>query len=257
MAVLTRFLTAPRSVLLPLAALVLFVTTTPAIGAEDLLKRGRDLLRNATTQQTTSAGLSNEDIVAGLKEALAAASGKVVTQLGKTDGFNLDPAIHIPLPAQMDRIKSALEKVGMGQTFTDLELKLNRAAEQATPVAKDLFLQSIRNMSLSDAGGILRGGDTAATDYFRRTMSPELATKMQPIVQQALAQVGAVAVFDQVIQRYNSLPLVTKQNINLNDYVVQKAMDGTFLYMGKQETAIRKDPVARTTDLLKKVFGAR
>ena len=215
------------------------------------------MLKNATpaTEQARSTALSSSDIAAGLKEALTVGATKVVSQLGKTDGFNADPAIHIPLPAQMNNMKSVLAKVGMSGSLDDLELKLNRAAEAATPVARQLFLDSVKNMTLTDANAILRGDKDAATQYFRRTMSPALTTQMQPIVQQSLAQVGAVQVFDQVMTRYNGLPLVPKVNANLNDHVVQLAMNGIFHYMAQEEAAIRENPVARTTDLLKRVFG--
>jgi hypothetical protein len=180
----------------------------------------------------------------------------VANQLGKQDGFNADPAIHIPLPAKMNSVKTALARVGMAGTLEDLELRLNRAAEAATPVSKQLFLDSIKSMTLTDVNGILRGSKDAATQYFKRTMSPELASKMQPIVQQSLAQVGAVQVYDQAMSRYNALPLVPKLDLNLNDYVVQAAMNGIFHYIAVEEAAIRDNPVARTTDLLKRVFGA-
>jgi hypothetical protein len=241
-----------------LIAISLSASFSFCYAADSAVQKGLDLLRNskaAPTQAVTGA-LSNDDIVAGLKEALVVGSGKVIGQLGKADGFNNDAKVRIPLPAQLGKVKSALDKVGMAGSFADLETRMNRAAEAATPVAKELFMQSIKGMSLTDASGILRGGNDAATQYFRRTMSPELASKMQPIEQQALSKVGAVGMLDQVMTSYNALPLVPKQNINLNDYVVNKTMDGIFLYLAEQEAAIRKDPVARTTDLLKKVFGA-
>lgn len=225
-------------------------------GAESAIKRGLDLLNRAAPAQSQTAALSTTDITAGLKEALTVGATKVVGQLGKTDGFNADPAIHIPLPAQMNSMKSVLAKVGMAGSLTDLELKLNRAAEAATPVAKQLFLDSVKNMTLTDVNSIYRGDKDAATQYFKRAMSPELAARMQPIVQQSLAQVGAVQTYDQVMARYNGLPLVPKVNANLNDHVVQLAMNGIFHYMAQEEAAIRANPAARTTDILKKVFGA-
>jgi hypothetical protein len=223
--------------------------------AESLLKKGIGLLRkNETPQAGTTLG--TDEISAGIKEALTVGATKVVAQLGKPDGFNADPAIHIPLPAQMERVKTALARVGMAGTLEDLELRLNRAAEAATPTAKSLFVDSISKMTLTDVNSIYRGDKDAATQYFQRTMTPELTTSMQPIVQKSLADVGAVQVYDQVMNRYNALPLVPKQDLNLNGYVVQLAMNGIFHYMAQEEAAIRENPVARTTDLLKKVFGS-
>ena len=225
--------------------------------ADSVVKKGLELLnRAAPAAQGQSGALSLNDITAGLKEALTVGATKVVGQLGKQDGFNADPAIHIPLPSQLNSVKSVLGKVGMSASLDDLELKLNRAAEAATPIAKQLFIDSVKNMTLADANSIYRGDKDAATQYFKRTMSPDLSAKMQPIVQQSLAQVGAVQVYDQVMAKYNGLPLVPKVNANLNDHVVQLAMNGIFHYMAKEEAAIRENPVARTTDILKKVFGA-
>lgn len=241
-----------------LVVVTLMTATVASHAAESVLKRGLDLLKNqaAPTSVVQAGALSNDDIIAGLKEALSVGATKVVAQLGKADGFNADPAIHIPLPAQMANVRSVLAKVGMAGTLDDLELKLNRAAEAATPAAKQLFLDSVKSMTLTDVNSIYRGDKDAATQYFKRTMSPGLAAKMQPIVQQSLAQVGAVQVYDQAMAKYNGLPLVPKVNANLNDHVVQLAMNGLFHYMAQEEAAIRENPVARSTDLLKKVFGA-
>lgn len=246
-----------RSWVVPGAFALVLSASTSGYAAEGVVKRGLEILQNRTAPatQTQSGALSTNDITAGLKEALTVGATKVVGQLGRNDGFNADPAIHIPLPAQMNNVKSVLAKVGMSRSLDDLELKLNRAAEAATPVAKQLFLDGVKNMTLTDVNAIYRGDKDAATQYFKRTMSPELSAKMQPIVQQSLAQVGAVQVYDQVMAKYNGIPLVPKVNANLNDHVVQLAMNGIFHYMAQEEAAIRENPVARTTDLLKKVFG--
>jgi hypothetical protein len=203
-----------------------------------------------------NSSLSNDQIVAGIREALNVGATKVANQLGKTDGFNADPAVHISLPPRMNTVKTALARIGMADTLEAFEVLLNRSAEAAVPVSKQLFLDSIKSVTLTDVTGILRGNKDAATQYFKHAMSPELSTKMLPIVQQSLAQVGAAKVFDQVMERYNALPLVPKIDLNLNTYVVEHAMAGIFYYLAKEEEAIRDNPVSRTTDLLKKVFGA-
>jgi hypothetical protein len=179
----------------------------------------------------------------------------VVKQLGTTDGFNQDSHIHIPLPASLDKVKSVLSKVGKASLLEDLELKLNRAAEAATPRAKQLFKDAITSMTLEDVNGIYNGPDDAATQYFKGKMSPGLAEEMKPVVENSLADVGAVTAYEQMMKEYKSLPFVPDVKANLSDHVVEKGMDGIFYYMAKEEAAIRQNPVKRTTELLKKVFN--
>jgi len=137
----------------------------------------------------------------------------------------------------------------------DLELKLNRAAEAATPKAKELFLQSITEMTFDDIKGVYEGPEDSATKYFQEKMSPELSKEMRPIVENNLSKVGAIQAFDNVMGKYRTLPFVPDVKANLTDHVVQKGMDGIFYYIAKEEAAIRKNPVKQTTELLKKVFG--
>jgi hypothetical protein len=200
---------------------------------------------------------STAEIGNAFKEALRIGSEQVTGQLGVTDGFNADPAIHIPLPEKLNTGKTMLAKVGMSKAVDDLELKLNRAAEAATPQAKKLFAEAIRNMTFDDVKRIYSGPDDAATQYFREKMSPELSRQMQPIAEASLAEVGAVQAYDNVMRKYSSLPFVPDVKANLTDHVVQKGMDGIFFYLAKEEAAIRKDPLKQTTALLKKVFGSK
>jgi hypothetical protein len=143
----------------------------------------------------------------------------------------------------------------MSAMLDDLEVRLNRAAEVATPKARDLFLQAIADMTLEDAKAIYSGPDDAATRYFQGKMSPPLAEEMSPIVQASLAQVGAVKAYDDVMGRYQALPFVPDAKADLSTYVVEKGMDGIFFYLAQQEAAIRQDPAKRTTELLRKVFA--
>ncbi|MDQ6992417.1 MAG: DUF4197 domain-containing protein [Mariprofundus sp.] len=207
--------------------------------------------------KTTSpiSSLSNSDVVAGLKDALRIGSEHVVGQLGKNDGFNADPKIHIPLPAEMKQVKSALAAIGMSSMMDDLELKLNRAAEMATPKAKKLFGDAIKAMTIADAKTILAGTDDAATQYFKAKMSKPLAKEMNPIVQQAMTETGAVQAYDSVMGKYKTLPFVPDVKANLTKHVIEGGLKGIFSYMASEEAAIRKNPVARTTSLLKKVFA--
>lgn len=215
--------------------------------------KGSELLKSMGTGDKASA-LSVEEIGAGLKEALQVGSQNVVKQLGATDGFNKDSNIHIPLPASLDKVKSLLAKAGMSSLFDDLELKLNRAAEVATPKAKQLFSNAISQMTLEDVKGIYNGPDDAATQYFKEKMSPGLASEMKPVIEDSLSQVGAVKSYDTMMKQYKALPFVPDVKANLTGHVVEKGMDGIFYYMAKEEAAIRKNPVKRTTELLKKVF---
>ena len=200
---------------------------------------------------------SSSEIASGLKDALRVGTETVVNQLGQLDGFNADPAIHIPLPDSLNQVKSALSTIGMSSMMDDLELKLNRAAETATPPAKKLFWDAISAMTLDDVQGIYNGPDDSATRYFQDKMSGPLAVEMQPIVEDALNQVGAIQSYDAVMGQYASLPFVPDVKADLNTYVVDKGMEGIFHYVAKEEAAIRNDPVKRTTDILQKVFGAK
>lgn len=203
-----------------------------------------------------SAAISNEEIAAGLKEALHVGTDHVVGRLGAVDGFNTDPLVHIPLPDSLKKVQSTLSAVGMSAMMDDLELRLNRAAEVATPEAKRLFLESIQDMTLEDVRRIYEGPSDAATRYFQAKMSAPLADKMIPIVNNSLSQVGAIRVYDDAIDRYQAIPFVPDVKADLTGYVVDKGMDGIFFYLAREEASIRQDPASRTTDLLRKVFGA-
>ncbi|MCB9989818.1 MAG: DUF4197 domain-containing protein [Rhodospirillales bacterium] len=251
------------------AALCLCFTAADA-QAQDWWQKAKSVMQSdtgskvmKTIEQTTgqnSATVTNaaqSELNAGLREALRVGAEKVVGQLGKPDGFNADPSIHIPLPGTLARVDAALSSVGMGGMTDDLELKLNRAAEAATPKARELFINAISQMTIDDAKAIMNGPQDAATQYLRRTMGPELGQEMTPLVQQALASAGAVQAYDNVMGQYGQIPFMPDVKANLNDYVVGKAMDGIFHYIGQEEAAIRTNPAARTTDLLQKVFAGQ
>lgn len=215
----------------------------------------KKLITGDEETETATTALTDDQVGAGLKEALTVGTGRVVEQLGTAGGFSADPAIHIPLPDSLKKVQSALDSVGMSSSFDDLELRLNEAAELATPKAKALFVTAIQDMTLEDVQAIYSGPDDAATRYFREKMSAPLALEMAPVVDASLGEVGAVQSYDQIMEQYNGLPFVPPVDADLTDYVVDKGMDGIFHYLAKEEAAIRTDPVARSTDLLKKVFG--
>lgn len=239
-------------------ALVAFVVgaVPPTAWAQaDLLDKAKGLL-GAPSESGGPSTLSTPEVANGLREALKVGTERVVGQLGRADGFNTDPNVHIPLPPGVKQVQWALKAVGMAGLTDDVELKLNRAAEAATPKAKALFVQAIGAMTLEDAQAIYKGPDDAATQYFRRKMSPALKEDMRPVINQSLTQVGAVQSYDRMMSQYKQLPMVPDAKAELTDYGLEKTLDGIFFYLAQEEKAIRDNPAARTTDLLKKVFGA-
>lgn len=207
--------------------------------------------------------LSDAQIALGLKEALNVGTGNVVAQLGKSGGFNLDPKIRIPLPSSLQKVDSALKLVGMNNLTQDLEKRMNAAAEIATPKAKQLFINSIGKITFADARNILFGNQQdAATQFFRQTMGAQLTAEIQPVINNALADAGAVKSFDAAVGQYANMPLaklagVPNVKADLQNYVSNKAVDGIFYYVAQEEAAIRANPAKRTTELLKQVFGAK
>jgi hypothetical protein len=222
-----------------------------------LLDQGRNLLGGAGGGSHAGAGLSEGEIGGGLKDALKVASQRVVGRVGKADGYNGDPAIRIPLPGPLQQIAGPLKAVGASGMLDDLQLKMNRAAEEAAPKALGIFTDAVGKMSISDARGILSGPKDAATQYFRRTTSDQLTNAFRPIVDKSLANVGAVGALKSVQSQAASLPLAGAgvSGFSLTDFTVGKALDGLFHYLATEESAIRTNPAARTTNLLKKVFG--
>jgi hypothetical protein len=244
----------PLAPLCALAALLLLFAT-PAAAQGDLLQQGLKVLSSSGGSGSGGGSLTQTEMGDGLKEALRVGTEAVVSQLGRPDGFYGDKAVHIPLPGQLATVQKALRAAGYSSLVDDLELKLNRAAEQATPKAKALFVDAIAAMTIQDAAKILNGPDDSATQYFRKSMGPGLGKEMKPIVDATLADAGAVQAYDAMMSQYKALPFMPDAKANLSDYVVEKGMDGIFHYVAEEEAAIRNNPAARTTDLLKKVFG--
>lgn len=204
----------------------------------------------------TSSALGNDQLIEGLKEALRVGTETVVGQLGAPDGFNADPQVRVPLPKTLDDAKGLLSRVGLSGTLDDLELRMNRAAEQATPKAQQLFYDAITSMTLDDAKKIYDGPDDAATRYFQGRMTPDLRTAMRPIVDETLAEVGAVKVYNQVVGRAQSLPFAPNVNLDLTGHVLDEALEGLFLYIAREEAAIRNQPAKRVTEILQRTFGS-
>jgi Protein of unknown function (DUF4197) len=202
------------------------------------------------------ASLSNRDAVAGLKEALTKGAGSAVDKLGKVNGFFANPKVKIPLPDSLQKVDGVLRTFGQGKYADDLVLAMNRAAEAAVPEAKALLIKAVKQMSVQDAKGILTGGDTAATQYFRRKTSQPLAAKFLPIVKRATAKVQLAQKYDEFAGIAVRFGLMDQQQSNIEQYVTQKTLDGLFLMMAEEEKAIRADPIGQSSKLLAKVFGA-
>jgi hypothetical protein len=202
------------------------------------------------------ASLSNLDATNGLQQALVQGAEVAVAQLGKKDGFYGNPKVRIPLPGSLEKGKSVLRKMGMDAQVEQLEVTMNKAAEAAVVEAKPVLVNAVKQMTVNDARQILTGGDTAATEYFRRTTSADLTARFLPIVQKYTAQLGLAQQYNQLAKPMASFGLIDSKQASLDGYVTQKALDGLFLMVGEEEKAIRRDPVGQSNALLQKVFGA-
>lgn len=199
--------------------------------------------------------LSEPTVVAGLKEALRVGTKRTVAATSQKDGYFGNPLIRIALPDELDAMAQGLRAVGFGGKVDELELAMNRAAEQAAGEATPVFLDAIASMSFDDAYGILKGDDRAATNYFEGRTRGTLAQRFEPIVDDSMRRVGLVRLWDALLARVAALPLVSKPAFDLNVYVTDRALTGLFAVLAQEEARIRADPAARTTELLRKVFG--
>lgn len=206
---------------------------------------------------TDQAGLSESTVVAGLKQALQVGTERAIASTSKPGGFLEDPLLRIALPDDLDRMAKGLRAVGLGSQVDQLEVTMNRAAEAASAEAATVFWDAIRSMTISDAMGILHGGDDAATEYFRSRTEGTLRERFSPVVDDAMKQVGLVRLYDQLVGRSQLLGLFGSPTVDLDRYVTDQTLDGLFLVLAGEEKRIREDPVARSTDLLRTVFGRR
>ncbi len=205
----------------------------------------------------TSTPLDEPTIIAGLREALKVGSERTVDTTSRVDGFFGNPLIRIPLPSELDTAAKTLRSVGLGAHVDEFELTMNRAAEAAGGEAFDVFWNTIRTITWSDARGILEGDDTAATEFFRRRTETELRTRFHPIVVTKMNELGSVRIYDRLVKAYTALPLATKPAFDPAEYVTRRALSGLFTVLGEEEKRIRDDPAARTTEILRRVFGSK
>jgi len=214
-----------------------------------------DLIQGAGMGEKSGPG--NDQIIAGLKEALSIGTGDAVAATSKTNGYFGNQAIKILMPEKIRKVADVLGKVGYQKEVDDFVLSMNRAAEKAAPQAKAIFIDAIRQMTVEDARKILDGGDTAATEYFKAKTSGKLYGAFQPIVSSSMNDVGTTRSYKEMMGKYTALPFASDESLDLDRYVTNKSLDGLFYLVGQEETKIRKDPAARVTDLLKTVFGGK
>jgi len=200
--------------------------------------------------------ISDRDAINGLKQALTSGAQAAVAKLGKQDGFMSDSRIKIPLPPSMKRAEAMMHSIGAGKQADDLVLRMNRAAEAAVPQAKPLLVDAARKMTVQDAKGILTGGPDSATQYFKRATSEPLAQKFKPIVRKAMAKVKLAEAYNEIAASGAKFGLVKQEDVNLEDYVTRKALDGLFVGIADEEKKIRENPAAAASSIVKKVFGA-
>jgi hypothetical protein len=226
------------------------------VSQAQLLKKASSALSKATGS-TKGSSLSSEEIIAGLKEALSVGARNSASKLSALDGFYGNSIIKVLLPTEVKKVETALRSVGMGKLVDDAILSMNRAAEEASKSAAPIFVDAIKGMSVQDGLGILRGADTAATGYLRGKTSAALTTAFRPTIESALQQTGATRYWKDLVDTYNKLPTtIRKVNPDLAGHVTDKALGGLFYQVAQEEQKIRKDPAARVTDILKKVFGS-
>lgn len=238
---------------------VLFLTISVSVFAQFNLKNAENAASQKLggfTGKTNGGGLSNDDIIKGLKDALSVGSKNAGASASKTDGFYKDSLIKIPFPPDAEKVRQAAITAGMQSQVDQFVLSLNRAAEKAAVKAAPIFVNAITSMSIDDGMKILKGPDNAATQYLQNKTSQQLHDAFLPVVKAAIDSVQVTKYWTPLANTYNSIPFVTKVNPDLNEYVTQKALSGLFILLAAEELKIRKNPAARVDDILKKVFGS-
>lgn len=235
-----------KSAILFAVLVILFAGISYAGLLDDLLKQTDPSYKNKSDDNTT---------VSGLKEALTIGTRNSVVKVSRVDGYFGDPAIKILMPEKIKKTADVLSKMGFKRQVDNFVLSMNRAAEKAAPEAASIFIDAIREMTFEDAIEILRGGDTAATDFFRAKTNDKLYVAFKPVISSSMDQVGVTRSYKEMMGKCKSLPFVKKESVDLDHYVTTKALDGLFYMIGQEEKKIRKDPAARVTELLRKVFG--
>ena len=227
-------------------------------GWQDYLNDIKKNIKGETTSPTTAAALlSEETVVSGLKQALNQGVEKSVKQLGKENGFLGDAAVKIPMPDTLRKVETGLRKVGQDKVADNFINTMNQAAEKAVPMTTDILVTAVKNMTLKDGLNILKGEPDAATQYFKRSSTPQLRSAIKPLVTKATNSVGLTNNYKQMISKAGYLArYVDQDSLDLDQYITDKAIAGLFIKIAVEEKNIRENPVARTTDLLRNVFGS-
>jgi len=244
------------SVAIVLSTSLLISQNAQAFDLLNVIKEvAKEQIQGETPDGNNLSQLTNSQVINGLREALKVGTENVVSQIGAADGYNLDKQIHIPLPNELQQVQSLLKKFGLASLADDVELRLNRAAELAAPKAKEFIIKSIEEMTLDQAQAIYNGPNDAATQYFKKIATPDLIKTISPIAEKSLNEVGALQAYDSLMGSYKSMPFVPDVKADLVNHTTKLAMDGIFHYLAIEEAAIRENPVKRTTEILKTVFG--
>lgn len=241
----------PLFVLLLLAPFMLHATSLSDFGKSVMKQYGTPGVASSAAGST----LPDSEIADGIKQALAKGTKNAVNQLGRSGGFWGNPSTQIPLPGPIANLESVLDKAGAGAQLDQLHESINRAAEQAVPVAANVFSEAVKKLTLKDVRGILNGPQDAATQYFKRTTSSTLTAKFEPIVARVDSKVGLAQKYNQVMSKAGPMASMMGSKVNLNDYVTKQALNALFVKVADEEKAIRTNPAARTTDVLKRVFA--
>ncbi|GAB4091535.1 DUF4197 domain-containing protein [Flaviaesturariibacter terrae] len=256
--------------ILLLCASIGALSSLQAQGLKGLLQKGQDALKDSASraqvttavQQTVekitgqSTGLSSDEVINGLKEALSVGTNKGTARLSAVDGFFKDAALKILMPAEAQKVEQKLRALGMGKQVDQAILSMNRAAEEAAKSAAPIFLNAIKGITIQDGMGILRGDNQAATTYLKGRTQAQLTEAFRPVIEDALRKVNATKYWNTLFTTYNRFSK-DKVNPDLAAYVTEKSLYGIFYNVGQEEMKIRQDPAARTTELLKKVFGSK
>jgi hypothetical protein len=229
------------------AMMIVLLTALPASAQLDQILKGLGISQKS--------GLSDVKIGSGLKEALKIGTQNAVNLTGQLDGYFMNQVIKILMPEKLRTMEKGLRALGLGSQVDEFILSMNRAAERAAPAAKSIFWDAIGEMTFEDARKILGGGNTAATDYFKAKTTDKLTTAFKPAVDQAMSEVGVTRQYKELVGQFQSIPFMKSESLDIDHYVVTKALDGLFYVVGEEEKKIRTNPAARVTDLLKEVFG--
>lgn len=238
-----------KKIVLPVVIFVLFAVISSHAGLLDTVVKE---IGNAGPASNTA---DDATVASGLKEALSVGTEKAVNLVSRKDGYFANQAIKILMPTQIQKVAEVLKKVGYQKQVDDFVLSMNRAAEKAAPQAARFFGDAIKVMTIEDAQKILRGGNTSATDFFRSKTQDKIYNAFKPIIASTMNEVGVTKSYKDMMGKYETIPLMDKQSLDLDHYVTNKSLDGLFHMVGQEEKKIRTDPAARSTELLKTVFG--